>query len=231
MITRKPKIRTLNHIIDVLMVVFLPMLMAYSLIGEAFHEIAGTIMFILVLLHLWLHRKWWKGLTQGRYSPYRIFITILNIVLLVLMFLQPLSGIVLSKHLYTWLSFTGLAASAREIHLLLAYWSYILMSIHLGVHMDIMTKGISRKKKANGDMPWLLRVIPLGISAYGIYAFIHRGFPGYMFMQTMFAFFDYEEPGIFFFADYLAIMVLFATCGYYVAMLLKSNHSTKNKEE
>ena len=70
------------------------------------------------------------------YTPYRVFITVLNIALLVLMFMQPFSGIALSKHLYTGLSLTGLAASVREIHMLLAYWSYVLMSLHLGVHMD-----------------------------------------------------------------------------------------------
>ena len=224
---RKPDTKKLNHAIDALMVAFLPMLMAYSLIGETFHEVAGTIMFVLFLLHLWFHRKWWKALTKGRYTPYRVFITVLNIALLVLMFMQPLSGIALSKHLYTGLSLTGLAASAREIHMLLAYWSYVLMSLHLGVHMDAMVKAISRKRNANGMKPGFLIVASAAISVYGIYAFIRRGFPGYMFMQTTFAFFDYGEPKLYFFADYLAIMVLFAICGHYAALLLKRNNVVK----
>ena len=224
---RKPDTKRLNHAIDALMVAFLPMLMAYSLIGETFHEIAGTIMFVLFLLHQWFHRKWWKALTKGRYTPYRIFITILNIALLVLMFMQPLSGIALSKHLYTGLSLTGLAAAAREIHMLLAYWSYVLMSLHLGVHMDAMVKAISRKRKAYDTKPGFLKVASAAISAYGIYAFIRRGFPGYMLMQTMFAFFDYGEPRLYFFIDYLAIMVLFATCGYLAALLLKRSNAVR----
>ena len=224
---RKPDTKKLNHAIDALMVAFLPMLMAYSLIGETFHEVAGTIMFVLFLLHLWFHRKWWKALTKGRYTPYRVFITALNIALLVLMFMQPLSGIALSKHLYTWLSLTGLAAAAREIHMLLAYWSYVLMSLHLGVHMDAMVKAISRKRNVNDTKPGFLTVASAAISVYGIYAFIRRGFPGYMFMQTMFAFFDYREPKLYFFADYLAIMVLFAICGHYAALLLKRNNVVK----
>jgi len=48
-----------------------------------------------------------------------------------------------------------------------------------------------------------------------------------MFMQTMFAFFDYGEPKLYFFADYLAIMVLFAICGHYAALLLKRNNVVK----
>lgn len=224
---RKPDTKKLNHAIDALMVAFLPMLMAYSLIGETFHEVAGTIMFVLFLLHLWFHRKWWKALTKGRYTPYRVFMTVLNIALLVLMFMHSLSGIALSKHLYTGGSLTGLAASAREIHMLLAYWSYVLMSLHLGVHMDAMVKAISRKRNVNDTKLGFLIVASAAISVYGIYAFIRRGFPGYMFMQTMFAFFDYGEPKLYFFADYLAIMVLFAICGHYAALLLKRNNVVK----
>ncbi len=49
-------------IIDLAMTALIPMLMAYSLIGETFHEIAGTIMVILFLAHHWMNRMWWKGL-------------------------------------------------------------------------------------------------------------------------------------------------------------------------
>ena len=32
--------------------------MAYSLIGELFHEIDGITLFILFIIHHWLNRKW-----------------------------------------------------------------------------------------------------------------------------------------------------------------------------
>lgn len=51
------------------------------------------------------------------------------------------------------------------------------------------------------------------LSVYGIYAFIKRGFPGYMSGRAAFAFFDLDEPRIFFFLDYIAIMVLFMMMG------------------
>jgi len=43
----------------------------------------------------------------------------------------------------------------------------------------------------------------------------------------MFAFFDYGEPKLYFFADYLASMILFAICGHYAALLLKRNNVVK----
>ena len=46
--------KTKRMILDAAMLLLLPLLMAYSLIGEAFHEVAGTLMLALFLLHHWL---------------------------------------------------------------------------------------------------------------------------------------------------------------------------------
>ena len=59
--------KTKRMILDAAMLLLLPLLMAYSLIGEAFHEVAGTLMLALFLLHHWLNRSWWKALFKGRY--------------------------------------------------------------------------------------------------------------------------------------------------------------------
>ena len=217
----------MNRVIDLLMTLILPLLMAYSLIGETFHEVIGTVMLVLYVLHLFLHRRWWKAVPKGRYNAYRAFITFLNLILLVLMLTQPLSGIAMSHHLYTFLPFTGIAATARDIHLVLGYWSYVLMSAHLGLHMEWVIRGITKGKEQKQAIPWIGRILVFLISAYGIYAFIKRGLPGYMFMQTMFAFFDFGEPVLFFIADYLAVMVLFAAAGYYIGKLLKRNRKER----
>ena len=63
------------------------------------------------------------------------------------------------------------------------------------------------------------------ISGYGIHALIKRQLLDYMFRKTVFAFFDYSEPRIFFFLDYLAIMLLFGLIGYLLVRV------TANKNE
>ena len=40
-------------------------------------------------------------------------------------------------------------------------------------------------------------------------------------MKVMFAFFDYSESKLKFFADHIAIMLAFAMIGYYISMILK----------
>ena len=125
-------------LIDAAMTALLPCLMAYSLIGETFHEIMGVAMLGLFTAHHILNRTWFKGLFRGRYSPYRAFMTGVNLLLFVVMICLPLSGIMMSKHLFKFLPTDGLSATARTVHLLASYWGFALMNLHLGLHMDAM---------------------------------------------------------------------------------------------
>lgn len=200
-------------IIAISMTVLLPLLMAYSLIGEAFHEVVGTAIFLLFIVHHILNRKWYGALFKGRYNTRRIFQTVLDLVLLVFMILQPVSGILMSKHLYTFLPALPVSAWARSVHMLLAYWGYILLSIHAGTHLIAPLRKLHGK---NRKIFVTICAIMSCISAYGCAAFIKRGFPGYMSGRTMFAFLDYSEPRGYFFLDYLAIMILFMMAGYLV---------------
>ena len=212
--------KQLRMTVDILMVVLLPMLMAYSLIGEKFHEIAGTAMLVLFIVHHVLNRKWFGAITKGKYSPERWFRTGVDVLLLAFMVLQPLSGILMSKHLYTFLPALPVSALARMVHMLLAYWGYVLLSVHAGTHLVAPLNRIMKKSRAGfGVLTAALGMV----STYGVFAFIRRGFPGYMSGRTAFAFFDLSEPKAAFFGDYLAIMVLFMMLGCVIIYALSKN--------
>jgi len=205
------KKKKLRMAVDTAMTVLLPCLMAYSLIGEAFHEITGVAMLGLFIGHHILNHSWCKGLFRGRYSPYRAFLTAVNLLLCIVMACLPCSGITMSKHLFKFLPTEGFSSTARTVHLLCSYWGFALMSLHLGLHGDAMLK-----KK-----PTWLAIAAGAASLYGVVAFIRRELPLYMTLRSQFVFFDYAEPRVFFFADYLAILVLFATVGYGIGKALK----------
>ena len=116
--------KTARMTIDIAMTVLLPMMMAYSLIGEAFHEITGTALLVLFIVHHILNRRWYGSLRKGRYNARRVFQTVLDMMLLVFMIAQPVSGILMSKHVYTFLPALPVSAQARSVHMLLAYWGY-----------------------------------------------------------------------------------------------------------
>ena len=205
--------RTKHRLVDAAMVLLLPLLMAYSLVGEAFHEFAGTLMLLLFLAHHWLNRAWLKNLFRGKYTALRSFQTCLNLLLLVFMIVQPLCGILMSKHLYTFLPADGVSSVARAIHLPLANWGFVLMSLHAGTHLSAMLPKGRKKAAVLGCLG--------AVSLYGAYAFVKRQIPAYMFLKLPFVFFDYSEPRVFFLADYLAVMILLTMLGYGIMMLLK----------
>lgn len=108
-------------IIDILMTVLLPVLMAYSLVGEQAHEIPGLLMFGLFIVHHVINRRWWTGLFKGKYNAVRILSTAVNVFLAVFMILQTVSGILMSKYVLRSLTIAGTASVMRTIHMTLYF--------------------------------------------------------------------------------------------------------------
>ena len=204
--------KKVRMIIDILMTVLLPVLMAYSLVGEQAHEILGLLMFALFIAHHVINRKWWTGLFKGKYNAVRILSTAVNLFLAVFMILQPVSGILMSKHVLKDLTITGTASMMRTIHMTLAYWGFIMMSFHIGLHAKMMAGKMTPKMKP--AVRKSMAILFILIAAYGVYAFINRGIGDYLLMKTAFAFFDTSEPRILFSLDYIAVIVLFAELAY-----------------
>ena len=123
---------------DALMVLLLPVLMAYSLVGETAHELLGLAMFALFVCHHLLHRGWMKSVFRGKYTPARAVNTAVDLLLLAFMLAQPVSGVLMSKHILSGVTIPGAAAPARLLHLCLAYWGFVLLSVHLGLHLRVI---------------------------------------------------------------------------------------------
>lgn len=221
------KKKTVKTIIDILMTAAFPVLMAYSLVGETLHEIVGTAMLVLFITHHILNRKSTAAMFKGKQTPARIVNTTLNVILFAVMILLPVSGIVMSKHLYTFLPTEGLSAIARIVHLLLSYWGFALMSLHLGFHADIWLNRLKKKKAAFIAFAVIITLI----TAFGVYAFITNRLYEYMFLQAQFVFFDFDKPLILTFGEHLSMIVLFAWIGYWLKELLKLTRKKNTTEQ
>jgi hypothetical protein len=209
--------RKFQMTVDFAMIIILPTLMAYEMIGTIFHEWVGSFMFILFIVHNLMNYKWYKSMFKGKYTPYRKLSTLINIMLFVIMISLMVSGIILSKHIFSFLNINFGIAVARVIHILGAYWGYVLMSVHIGLHCNKISKLI----KCNKIILKILKIIIYAICVYGVYAFVVRQIGSYMFMQNQFVFFDFSESIIKFILDYFAIMILFAVIGNYLAVRVK----------
>lgn len=211
--------------VDASMTLSLLFLMTYGLISEKAHEWIGILMFTLFIMHHALNRKWLAAVPRGRYNRLRTVQTVLAALILLCMLGSAASGVILSRYVFAGLSFRGLVSVARKVHMLCAYWGYALMSVHLGLHWSM----ISARLRQRVHLPdGVLRPVGLAAAIYGVYAFYKRSIWQYMFLISHFVFFDYSEPVIFFFLDYIAVMWMFAYIGNAVMALLKKRPENKN---
>lgn len=134
--TGKTKVKL---VVDLVMTVLLLCQMAYMMIGEAAHEWIGTSMFVLFILHHVLNGKWHRNLIKGRYSG----------LMLAAMIGLMLSGIMMSRYVFSFLSIEGGISFAMTLHMLASYWGFLLKSIHLGLHwsMILVWQGKCAEKK------------------------------------------------------------------------------------
>ena len=203
--------------IDLAMTAALPVLMCYSIVGETAHEIIGVTMFCLFIAHHILNFGWLKTLFKGKYDLRRSVNTVVNSLVFLCMIGLMYSGIVISKHVFTFINIGG-AMTARTIHMLCAYWGLVLMSVHLGMHFSQMAVRMKLKKES---MIWKIRIVFAVISAVGVYDFIKQNFTDYMFGKVQFVFIDTSASAVLTALQYLSVMVLFAYVGYILEKIIE----------
>lgn len=215
---------------DILMSALVLFLFGYQLWGEAAHEWAGIATFILFILHHILNGKWHRNILKGGYTPLRTVLLITDILITFAVMSLMYSGITVSKHIFTFLP-SGNIAFARRLHILGSYWGFILLAFHFGLHISALKgilklqfpKGTSRLRNTAG------LIVSVVIAVYGVYAFIKRGFPTYLFLKSEFVFMDYSESKLIFYADLLAIAFLFAFFAFYTSKFLKRKSGKQNE--
>lgn len=219
----KPK-SILKFTVDIIMTVLLLFLMGYQFWGETAHEWIGAGMFFLFIAHHILNFNWYRNIFKGRYTEVRIVTLCIDLLVLLAMLMQMYSGIVMSRCVFDFLPINGGMSLARRLHILGAYWGFLLMSLHLGLHWNMIlgmfrkAAGIKSKAKNRSIIAF---IIGLAIAGYGIWAFIGRDFPTYLFLKSEFVYLDYSEPKILFYIDYLALMGLCIFIAHYGTKLIR----------
>lgn len=127
----------LKPMIDILMTFALLLLISYELLGSTAHEVVGVVMFVLFVVHHALNINWAMHLAKGRQTPIRIFQNILVLLVLISFVDSIVSGVVVSRYLFTFLNIKS-TYMANRIHMLSAYWGFVFMSLHLGLHFNMI---------------------------------------------------------------------------------------------
>ena len=187
MAVRHRKRNRLRRVVDVCLLVLLLCLMSYQVTGEEKHEWTGVTMTLTVIVHQLLNRRWYAALFRGRYNAYRHVTTLVDLLLLAAMLATAFCGMSMSEYAVPFLYWERGVSLVRPTHLAMSHWAFLLMGLHLGLHVPLMAgKGVRHGAAAMSVSGTLL-------AGVGFWLFLRNGMPNYLFFRVPFAFLDYDK--------------------------------------
>ena len=233
------QLQRLRISLDITMTILSIILMGGTILfpDDHVHQILGMVLLALWAVHIALNRKWYGAVLKGKYSPYRIMQTVVNFGILLCAILLAVSGMMMAWFVPETVSVP--LGFARTAHLVSSHWYYVFMSLHLGMHINmifsrIKAKRAERTEKADTKSKTragkiIFRAVVALVCAYGVYAFIERGIAKYMFLRQPFFFLDLERGYLLFAADYISILVLIATAVHWLGKALRAWNSGRKE--
>lgn len=212
--------------LDLVMTLLIMFEFAYRLTGSTLHELIGLAMLSLFIVHGAWNWRWFATLLKGRYAGLRIVSVTINNLLLVTVVLMMASGVLNSDLLFS-LTQVELDLLPRELHTAAAYWFLILLGVHLGMHWKMV---MAAARKLSGGawtaLPSPLRVLSMNaisasIAAYGIFASFARSVFSRLTAYYSFGNVEVDESILEFFAQYAAIVGLYAVLTYQALRFFK----------
>lgn len=221
------KTNRIKYIIDVIMSVCLLFVMAYQVTGDKYHEWFGVGMLLLFLVHNILNLKWYQCLLKGKYNFRRIVWTVTNLAALGAVLITGYSGMAMSRYVFSSLDISTGVLAVRSLHLAGSYWTFVLMSCHLGIHWGMIVGILLEKTNRNKLLLWGFRAAAFAFASYGAVCVYHHDIYSYMFLKNQFAFMDYEKAAVFVLLEHAAMMGTFVYVVYYLMRVLKVLTSKK----
>lgn len=208
--------------VDTAILLFTIALMAYTLAGNELHELLGILFFALYFLHQALNIRWYRALFKGTYTFRRSLNTTVDIILFAEVLALMISGVMISESIMPFLNF-GSVSVGRTIHTLASHWYLMLVSIHLGLHLEMIFTAllnVSRKRNANKKECLLLKSFSVTVAIWGIVSFIRRGVWEKLTLYSSFPFFNNSDTWGMVFVEFGAIIWLVAFVSHYAHGLL-----------
>lgn len=206
--------KKVRMILDIVMTIMFIILMGYYITGNTVHEILGTITFVLFIIHNILNIKWYKSIFKGKHGFQRTFHIIINLLLFLAMIGMMVSGIMISAKVFSFLNIPT-TMFARRLHMVSTSWGFVLMSIHVGLHIAGVMNKLNNKMKNNifKYVYYFVLILMVGI---GVYSFISNKVYEDMLLLNDFKFYDYEQSPILFYLKNMMILVSIALVIYFI---------------
>lgn len=213
---------TARIFINITMTILILFALAFRITGDILHEWIGIAVYVLFVIHNVMNRHWYTQLfVKKRERPFNWKLnTITNLLLIAVMSVILVTGLAQSKSVLSFLELPG-SMLLRQIHSITSYWGYILISVHLGMHWQMMNKYLFGKRINGTNRHFYKLFFPLFgalMAAGGVWAFIERGMYSKLLLGMSFDFWDKSE--VLFFSYHLLIMALFVWITFYILKIV-----------
>lgn len=216
--------KKIKIVIDMLMYFIFVILMGHHITENLIHEILGTILFILFIVHHILNYKYYKTIFKGKYNFKRVFLLIIDLLLLISMIGMMISAINISSDVFTFLNIPT-TIFGRQLHMVSTSHAFVIMSIHLGLHLGVFINKLNKKMK-NSVLEYVYYLILILIVIYGVYSFKKLNFISDMFLLNAFKFYDFNESPIIFYLHVISSSLFIGLTIYFI-----NNLKLKRKKE
>lgn len=187
--------------------------LAYYLTGNLAHELLGTAMLTLVIVHNVFNRRWYQALSRGGWARRGWLNLATTSVLMMSMLLLLGTSVMISDAL---LASRPSAAniSARQVHAFAAYLAVITVSVHLGLRWTTVLNATRQKfgwQRTSMPRTVALRLMFVALAIQGIRSSFELDVGTKLLMQPSLDWWDFESSAPEFFMHVLAVMGLYAT--------------------
>jgi hypothetical protein len=197
--------------------------LSYWWLGNIAHELAGTTMFLLVVVHNVFNRRWYGTIPKARRKARGLFNIAVTFLLLVAMLVLLATSVFISNALSGIMSPYG-GFTVRQIHTLAAYWALVIVAVHIGLRWPMiidLARKLSSISRPSPFRTWALRLIAVSIAIHGIWSSFELGLGTKLTMKVTLDWWNFEESVAGFFVHCVTIAGLYIFITYYTVKWLQ----------
>lgn len=186
------------------------------------HELFGTALFTLVIIHNVFNRRRYGAGSKGRRDATRVFNIVTIVGLALAMIVMLLTSLLISRDLFSFLALDG-GFAVREIHMFAGYWVLLIVAVHLGTRWAIVMNacrtmfGITNQNLARTIAA---RCAAVAIAMWGIRSCFEMAFGSKLMLTYSLDMWDFNESALGFFVNYASIVGLCAGITHYALQLV-----------
>ena len=201
--------------------------LSYWWLGDTAHQAAGMAMFLLVAGHNVFNRRWYGRAAKARHDARSLFNVGVTVVLLTTMAALLATSAMLATFLPEWIP-SSAAGGARQVHVLAAYWAFVVVAVHLGLRWA-MIMGVARRvlriARPSRLRTGALRLATAAIAACGLWSFSALQLGSRLTNQVSLDWWNFDESVLGFFGHCAAVTGLLVALGHYAALLMHRRRS------